>query len=181
MYAPGTRLDVVMTKWGGQPHWEFPVTYLGRDEHGDWAGIPAVTHFSRPGVDYVSPVDQVTLVPVPGLLSGGATGQCDWLASFHADGGAVDVYVDITTPAVLDGTTLSSIDLDLDVIRGTSGRVWVDDEDEFAEHRTAFGYPEDVAVDAVSTCDLVREAATNGSGPFDGAAPRVWLARLGSL
>ena len=46
-----------------------------------------------------------------------------------------DVYVDITTvPVWLDGPTraVTAVDLDLDVVRGWTGRVWVDDEDEFA-------------------------------------------------
>ncbi|WP_180935649.1 DUF402 domain-containing protein [Nocardioides ungokensis] len=36
---------------------------------------------------------------------------------------------------------LRAVDLDLDVVRGRTGRVWIDDEDEFAEHRVRFGYP----------------------------------------
>ena len=31
--------------------------------------------------------------------------------------------------------TVTAVDLDLDVVRGWTGRVWVDDEDEFAAHR----------------------------------------------
>ena len=53
------------------------------------------------------------------------------------------VYVDITTPPVWDGTVLRAVDLDLDVVRGNTGRVWVDDEDEFADHRVRFGYPDE--------------------------------------
>jgi hypothetical protein len=179
-FAAGTRLDVVMTKWGGRPHWEFAVTYLGSDGFGDWAGIPAGSRFTRPGAVFVAPVDQVTLVPAAGLLSDGATGRCDWLASFHARHGPVDVYVDITTPGVFDGTTLHAVDLDLDVVRGVTGRVWVDDEEEFADHRVAFGYPDDVVADAVATCELVRRAQVERRPPFDGHAPRVWLERVGS-
>ena len=55
-----------MTKWGQRPHWEFSATYLGRDAHGDWLGIPAGTTMTRPGMDYVAPVAQVGLVPGPG-------------------------------------------------------------------------------------------------------------------
>jgi hypothetical protein len=179
-FAAGTRLDVVMTKWGGRPHWEFAVTYLGSDGFGDWAGIPAGSRFLRPGAVFVAPVDQVTLVPRPGLLSEGRAGPCDWLASFHAEHGPVEVYVDVTTPAVFDGTTLRAVDLDLDVVRGNRGRVWVDDEDEFAEHRVAYGYPDDVVADALATCERVRRAQVERRPPYDGHAPRVWLERLAS-
>ena len=51
----------------------------------------------------------------------------------------------MATPAVWHGEDLvRAVDLDLDVIRGTTGRVWVDDEDEFAEHRVSLGYPDEV-------------------------------------
>ena len=50
----------------------------------------------------------------------------------------------MTTPAEWDGHMLRAVDLDLDVVRGFNGTVIVDDEDEFAEHQVAYGYPEDV-------------------------------------
>jgi protein associated with RNAse G/E len=70
-----------------------------------------------------------------------------------------------------------AVDLDLDVLRGWSGRVWVDDEDEFAEHRKRFGYPDDVAALAVASCDQVRGAVAAGRPPFDGTAAR-WMRQL---
>ncbi len=63
-----------MSKWGGRPHWEFDAVFLGSDGHGDWIGIPAETHMSRPGATYVAPVDQVCLVPVaPGPTTSAAS------------------------------------------------------------------------------------------------------------
>ena len=53
----------------------------------------------------------------------------------------IDLYVDMTTPPAWDGDVLRAVDLDLDVVRGRTGRVWVDDEDEFAAHRGPYGYP----------------------------------------
>ena len=176
---PGTRLDVVMTKWGERPHWEFAMTYLGADEHGDWAGLPAGTEFSRPGASFVSTNDQVTLVPVGGW----------WVATFHAPGGTawtdlggatLDLYVDITTPAERDGGVVRCVDLDLDVIRGDNGMVMVDDVDEFAEHQLSFGYPAEVVRAAEESCTAVYAAVSDRTPPFDGAASRVWLARLGA-
>ena len=72
---------------------------------------------------------------------------------------------------------LRAVDLDLDVVRGVTGRVWIDDEDEFAEHRVRFGYPEEVVTHAMRTCDLVAAAARASHPPYDGSA-RVWLAQL---
>ena len=53
MPSPGDPVRVVMTKWGGRPHWEYDATYLGSDEHGDWLGCPVATHYSRPGMAFV--------------------------------------------------------------------------------------------------------------------------------
>jgi predicted RNA-binding protein associated with RNAse of E/G family len=176
---PGSILDVVITKWGDRPHWEFSATYLGEDEHGAWFGLPAGTPFRRPGAAFSSPNDQVTLLPREGW----------WVATFHAPGGttwvdlggaSLDLYVDMTTPAEIDGSTVRCVDLDLDVVRGVNGMVIVDDEDEFAEHRVAFGYPPEVVRAAEESCATVLAAATAGTPPFDGVASGVWLGRLPS-
>ena len=136
--APGDPVRLEMTKWGDRPHWEFDALWLGSDEHGDWVGIPAGTPMSRPGAHVRIQVDQVGLIPPPDAPAA-ARG---WLATFHAPGGPrVSVYVDITTPPLWDGPVLRAVDLDLDVVRGVDGRVWLDDEDEFAEHRVELGYP----------------------------------------
>ena len=162
-----------MGKWGGRPHWEFDAVLLGSDEHGDWLGIEAGTLMVRPGAEYVAPVAQVGLAPAPGPDE-----DRGWLATFHARGGQVQVYVDMTTPPVWEGSTLTAVDLDLDVVRGNSGRVWVDDEDEFADHRVRFGYPDEVARLAMDSCDRVRAAMLAGAAPYDGVTHLPWLERL---
>ncbi len=123
---------------------------------------------------------QVTLLP---------SAEAWWVATFHDDDGPprqawanlgdapVEVYVDMTTPAVLDGSAIRCTDLDLDVVRGTTGVVMVDDEDEFAEHQVTYGYPPDVVAAAQAACDDVRRMAELRVPPFDGLAPRVWLDR----
>ena len=161
-----------MTKWGARPHWEYDAVLLGYDEHGDWLGIPGGTHMSRPDAEYVAPVAQVVLVPPPG-----PDDERGWLATFHAPGGPVQVYVDMTTPPAWDGPVLRAVDLDLDVVRGATGRVWVDDEDEFADHRVRFGYPDELCAAAMASCDRVHAAVAAGTAPYDGSAAR-WLARV---
>jgi len=170
--TPGDPVRVVMTKWGDRPHWEFDATYLGSDEHGDWLGIPAGTTMTRPGVDYVAPTAQVGLVP-----GAGTDVERGWLATFHDVGGPVRLYVDMTTPPTWDGAIVRAVDLDLDVVQDPDGRVWVDDEDEFARHRTELGYPDDVVDLAAASRDRVRGLIVAGSAPFDGAARR-WFAEL---
>ena len=81
------------------------------------------------------------------------------------------MYVDITTvPVWARRRTVTAVDLDLDVVRGWTGRVWVDDEDEFADapgRATAYppiwsGWP--------SSCDAVRAAVAYRPGAVRRAA-----------
>ena len=173
-----------MSKWGDRPHWAFDAIYLGADEHGEWLGIRAGTHMSRPGAAFDCACDQVGLVPAEGPEEGR-----HFLATFNAPGapywesiGApVEVYVDLTTPPVWDGTVLRAVDLDLDVVRGTTGRVWIDDEDEFARHRVQYSYPDDVVRAAIRTCEEIAKAARERVAPYDGTTPQRWLDRLAGL
>ena len=160
---------MVFTKWGGRPHWEYDAVVLGRDGHGLWLGLPTGSEVARPGAHLVTREDQVVLVPEAG-----------YVATFYADGGPApcEVYVDITTRPVHDGPAVRAVDLDLDVLRGRSGRVWVDDEDEFAEPRLRFGYPDAVVADAVAGCEQVRLRVEAAAPPFDRATAQSWLSAL---
>jgi uncharacterized protein len=171
-FETGTAVRCEMTKWRDRPHWVYAGTYLGADEHGDWIGFRTGSRFTRPGADYVAPYDQVALAPAEHLQERG------WLAAFHSPAGQVRLYVDVATPPVWEGPTLRSVDLDLDVVQGLTGRVWVDDEDEFADHRVRFGYPEDVVTGALASMTWVADAVRRGEPPFDGETHLSWLARL---
>jgi hypothetical protein len=157
-------------KWPDDPHWEFDGVLLGEDAHGTWIGITEGTLLASPARAFHAAADHVTLVPYDAW----------WLGTFYDEDPKrpCDTYVDVTTPAVWHGDHLvRAVDLDLDVIRGTTGRVWVDDEDEFAQHRDSLGYPDEVAERAVASCRRVLGEVSNGRAPFDGAH-REWLARL---
>ena len=181
---PGTPVRVEMTKWGDRPHWQFEGVLLGSDEHGDWVGIVAGTHHHRPGYAFHSEVDSVTLIP-----------RDDWYAAtFHRPGIWCDLYVDIATPGEWDGDVLRAVDLDLDVIRMSPqppvdhplatlagpGEAFVDDEDEFAEHQVAYGYPPEVVRNARDACDRVLADVRAGRAPYDGTHRR-WLDALRQL
>jgi predicted RNA-binding protein associated with RNAse of E/G family len=159
-----------MSKWGGRPHWEFDASFLGSDEHGDWVGIPAGTFMVRPGATFVTETAQAGLVPR----------DRGWLATFHAPGYHVVTYVDMTSVPTWDGSVVRAVDLDLDVVKTAEGEVFVDDEDEFAEHRVALGYPADVVALAEGARDEVLAAMRAGTEPF-GAHSERWLAVLGGL
>jgi hypothetical protein len=166
-------VHVLTRKWPDGPHWEFEAIRLGVDALGHWVGLPAGTIMRRPGMHLTAAADHVVLLPHEGW----------WVATFYGDDPArpFDTYVDITTPATWsdDDAEVRAIDLDLDVIKGTTGRVWVDDEDEFAAHQVSLGYPADVVDAAVRSCEDVLRAVTDGSAPYDGSA-REWITRLRS-
>ncbi len=169
-----------MTKWGDVPHWEHDATWLGSDDHGVWCGTPAGTLMQRPGHAYSSTTDMVRLVPAP--ASGDPGG---WVASFYARATGVRTYVDMTTVPKWEERTgrsaLRAIDLDLDVVRTAEGHVFVDDEDEFAEHRVAFGYPSEVVSLAEESCAWVLESVLAERAPFDGDTSDAWLETLARL
>ncbi len=156
----------------------FDGVLLGDDEHGTWVGFRAGTRFARPGSEFVASDDHVTLVPAEG----------HFLATFWPDGrpvdptgGDIEVYVDVATPGVWDGATLHTVDLDLDVIRRGDGTVFVDDEDEFAQHQVAFGYPPDLVATARTTCAALLDDVRRREPPFDPATAASWLAILRGL
>ncbi len=155
-----------MTKWGDHPHWEFDALYLGDDLHGTWLGFPRGTRMTRPGAEYVSPTDQLGLVPPVDSPDA----ERGWLATFHGPGGPLSVYVDVTAPPSWNGTTVTAVDLDLDVVRELDGRVWVDDEDEFALHQAELGYPPAVIAAARASCDRLIGLVSRAAPPYDGAA-----------
>jgi uncharacterized protein len=184
---PGSAVRVEMSKWGDRPHWHFAGTYLGRDEHGEWLGFPAGTHYQRPGLELHSAVDTVTLIPIS-----------DWCApTFYAPGTWCELYVDIATPGAWDGDVLRSVDLDLDVVRMSAeppqhstvalpdqkapwGELFIDDEDEFAEHQVAYAYPDEVVRAARDAAGRVLADARARRAPYDGSHRR-WLQELSRI
>ena len=162
---------VLTRKWPDLPHWEFDGVRLGADAHGYWVGVPEGTWLSRPDRGFHAWCDHVVLIPHDDW----------WIATIYGrdPDRPVDVYVDITTPSEWadDRSWVRAVDLDLDVIKEPDGRVWVDDEDEFAEHQVTLGYPEEVVEAAVRSCAAVLGAVRGGVAPYDGTAGG-WLARL---
>ena len=168
--VPGSPVRVVARKWPDRPHWEHDAVHLGEDDLGLWLGAPVGTAMSRPGAAFRTDQRQVTLVPR----------ESAFLATFYERGGTAhcDVYVDITTVPVRSPGAVTAVDLDLDVVRGWTGRVWVDDEDEFAAHRVQHAYPPDLVRLAVGSCEAVRDAVHRGEAPYDGGTPGPWFAAL---
>jgi uncharacterized protein len=160
-------VEMRFTKWGGKPHWHYPVVPLGSDRYGWWLGGPEGTFFQRGDEEPIPrPHDYVMLVPAEG----------DWIATWHA-AGDTELYVDITTRPIASDQLIEAVDLDLDVIRERNGRVLLVDEDEFAEHQVLLGYPAELIAQAQATADdlVIRIAAAEE--PF-GRTGSDWLARF---
>ena len=168
-----SSLNVVrfeFTKWDGRLHWHCEVDVLGEDEHGLWLGVPEGRLLQRGDEEPVPCMGLVCLVPAQGR----------WIANFYAFGdNRGTVYIDVTDEPKVDGDVVRAIDLDLDVIRFPDGRVILDDEDEFREHCTLFGYPDDTIAACEATARELLAAVTNHDEPFGTASDR-WKALLGS-
>ncbi len=158
---------VEFRKWDGSLHWHFAMEHLGDDEHGTWLGGPPGTILQRgAGPPIVRHDPFVVLVPANG----------SWVASWLSQG-AVELYVDVTSAPEWEQGTVTTVDLDLDVLRRRDGTTTLVDEDEFADHQLRFGYPLDVVEAAERTATWLMEAVGVRVEPFDQAGPR-WLAAV---
>jgi protein associated with RNAse G/E len=160
-------VDVDFRKWGDRQHWRFKAPLLGEDEYGTWVGAP-------PGVAYTGPRGAGFFEPAFVQLFP----RSEWWVAVWNATGDVELYVDVATPPqwpAPDHATM--IDLDLDVFRRRDGSVTLDDEDEFAEHRVLYRYPDDVVERALATARHLMDAVSNRREPF-GAASDRWFQSL---
>ena len=170
---PGDTVPIRFAKWGGTPHWSADVVWLGEDEHGWWGGWPEGTHWTRPGAEFTS----------FGLQVGLFSRDRGFAATFyeHVSDYEFRVYVDVTTVPTWRSGTLTAVDLDLDVIQRFDGTVFVDDEDEFAEHRVSLGYPDHLVGGAEEECARLVDELRSGATRFDEALAARWRAELRRL
>lgn len=171
--APGTRLVFRWRKWDGSPHWEQDSVYLGSDEWGDWFGQQVGWRSVRPGREFVCRQPNVTLVPASG----------DWAFTHNAAPHPVAVYIDLAWGAGFDDDgTPTGIDMDLDVVRRTDERgTWIDDRDEWDDHRVRYGYPADVVAHLEAVAVDLEQKVLEGRAPFSDAVTGPWLQRLADL
>ncbi|MFJ4208170.1 DUF402 domain-containing protein [Paenarthrobacter sp. NPDC089675] len=155
-------------KWNGKAHWVVPGLYLGEDIHGWWIFQGAGEFCSRPGAAFYTASDAVLLVPRSG----------EFVATFYDDSypGDFRIYVDLATAhewkTIRPGVTeFHMIDMDLDVIRSTTRGVFVDDVDEFEDHRLRMDYPPETVESMRTECAALLQAVENMEAPFDVAAP----------
>lgn len=171
--APGTRLMFEWRKWDGSPHWVQDSVYLGSDEWGEWFGQQVGWRSARPGAEFVCREPNVTLVPATG----------DWAFTHNADPHPVAVYIDLGWDVRWhDDGVPRGIDMDLDVVRRTDDRgTWIDDRDEWDEHRVRYGYPAEIVTHLEATAlDLERRVRAR-EAPFSDDVTGPWLARLAAM
>jgi hypothetical protein len=168
---PGTRLLFRWRKWDGSPHWLHECVYLGSDRWGDWFGQLPGWDSSRPGRTFTPQHPNITLLPPSG----------DYAYTRNASPHRTRVYIDIAWDVRWQDGEPTGIDMDLDVVDREGVGVYVDDRDEWDEHRAAFGYPAEI-VDKLEalTLDLERRV-TARDAPFDAATADAWLGRLAAL
>ena len=163
----GREVRVVYTKYDGSLHWHHMARFLGEDEHGVWIGAPAGST-TRRGHEPPIVVEQAMV----GLFPDGRW----WTAFFNAEPARTEIYCDITTPPrwpAEDQVTM--VDLDLDVVRLRAGRqVLLLDEDEFAEHRVRYRYPDEIISAAEQAAAWLQQEIKDGAEPF-ATAYRGWL------
>jgi protein associated with RNAse G/E len=163
------------TKWGGAPHWTQVATRLGMDRYGVWCAAPAGTLMSRPGVQVVAERNALLLFPHEEPFT-----VMHYLDPGLGDGPEVQIYVDIATVPEWTGDVVTMVDLDLDVVQLADGTVYLDDEDEFAEHQMSLGYPPDVVAMAEASAADVLTRVRGGHEPF-GTANEPWARRFAEL
>jgi len=162
-------VQVIFLKYDGRAHRSYPARFLGEDEFGVWLGVVAGTPARVDG-------DRETLREEPYVLL--VPTNSWWTAMFNAPPRRTEVYCDVTTPATWSGRhEVTVVDLDLDVRRRRWGDIERLDEDEFAEHTQAFGYPAEVVSEAMAASYWLAEALGDGTEPF-ATHFRTWLAQV---
>jgi uncharacterized protein len=163
-----SRIHVDMRKWPDRKHWQFDSEMLGEDDFGVWLYTAQGSVIQRGEEQPIS-------------LGSGFVGLVPrdqwWLAEFYWDHPTQEIYVNIGTPCEWGDDRVTSIDLDLDVVRHLDGSVEVLDEDEFLDHQVRHAYPQHLIETARVTATNAVEALQRGDEPFRTAARR-WLARV---
>ncbi|HJR93189.1 MAG TPA: DUF402 domain-containing protein [Acidimicrobiia bacterium] len=167
----GRQVTVQYYKYSDAVHWRHELVWLGEDAHGTWLAGPVGTVVQRGSEPPVQMRRAFVQLITPDRW---------WTALFNGpgDGNDMPVYVDVTTVARRVGDErVELVDLDLDVVQRRDGSVYVDDEDEFEDHRVIFGYPESMVASARGAAARLVLDIQKGAPPFDGTGA-AWLGRI---
>ena len=172
MSAPTIRnvrpITVQFLKNPDHIHWGFEALWLGEDEHGSWAWVPAGSRrWKGPVVYPPTPSDAVFCAPHDGW----------WHLHYNGPESKFSHFVDITTPPRWVGAgRYEMIDLDLDVTVDQAGAIDIEDEDEFEVHQVEYSYTHDMIARALAETRFVVTALEQRAEPFFEVAAD-WLGR----
>lgn len=162
---PSETVRVVYRKYDGSAHRDYPARRLAEDDLGTWLGVSEGTASVYHGRPSIERIPFVLLVPHQGW----------WTGMFNPPPRTSEVYCDIATPARWRGNTVHIVDLDLDVVRRReTGLVELRDEDEFADHRVRWHYPDQLVARAEAAAEWLYDALGDGTEPF-ATAFKKWL------
>lgn len=148
-----SRAVLEKVKQPGERLFTFEMWPIADDAHGHWFHMPIGARWSAPHASGVLTVDAVVLLQ-------GTTPWVAWWVS-HAD--EMRLEVDICLPPARTAQVWRFVDLELDVFRyRDSGRVTLEDRDEFDEAVAAGVILHDTAALAERTAEEVGAVLTKG-------------------
>lgn len=159
------NVDIVMTKWPDRPRSRVAGEFLGEDEHGRWYGSHR-GRFHRASSGAIEPSVHVSAYHA----------DLWWIPVFVAPGRRFDIYTHIATPPTFVDGLVSTIDLELDVVRHPDGSVVVLDADELEHAIVTYAMPAEVVADARAACERVTALMRASAAPFDGTGA-AWFER----
>ncbi|MET9594460.1 DUF402 domain-containing protein [Streptomyces sp. NPDC006516] len=168
MTTDGDPVMVDVRKYDGSSSALWSAARLGEDAHGVWLGTTRGTPVSSAAGGWTARFPYVMLVP-----------RREWWTATFCTAPGPEMYCDVCTVPEwnAEGTELSIIDLDLDVVRSHGGEACAQDEDEFDRHRVLYSYPDELVDKARRTCEWLMWAGRRsgqGAEPF-ASVYRHWL------
>lgn len=157
--TPGQSIPVASTKFDGSLHYRYTMQVVSTDDGclRAWAPFGTAMHSYRGELTADRPFLMLYYGDRDWNLE--IMWEPDWTPNKH--------YVNIALPATWDDGTVRWVDLDLDVSWWADGTLRLLDEDEFAEHRDRFGYPEWLVERAWKAVDEVQGMIDRRRWPFD--------------
>lgn len=149
-------VEIRTLKWPRRPQTAALTLDLGEDMYGRWFGVaegdPWWSADGRRAGTFESAI--VKLVP----------SHTFWTVCFRPSDPVVDV--DIVLPPVMTGDVLEEVDLELDILRDSDGRVYTRDEDEFDLVRERWPMPGAIVSAALEIFERLQALVQRRAEPF---------------
>jgi uncharacterized protein len=158
---PGRRVRVVSKKYDGSLRDEYETQVIEASDE-------TITCFSAPGTPYLDHRVGAWQTAPDGLLE--LYFPHRWYNVWHICeqmSGLNLMYVNLSTPAVLQDEWLEWVDLDLDYRVHLDGSVERLDEEEFQDNARRFGYPAEVIAQVHAACREIERLLVARAFPFD--------------